>query len=144
MRIWGKSHKSDLEGELRSNRPKPSPELLYTIADRVRTPETRARGRIRAALAVALTIGLLASLMPVGALGYASHAISSAARTAAKVTHVSTKPTRSHSSAAAQYPKPKTKKKKKKKCAKGTKRNKKGKCVKVRAARRARGPRFTG
>jgi hypothetical protein len=142
LRIWRKNHEFDLEGELRSNRPKPSPELLYTIEDRLRTPEPRTRARIRAALAVVLTIGLLAALMPVGALGYASHAISSAARTAAKITHVSTKPTRSHSSAAAQYPKPK--KKKKKKCPKGTKRNKKGKCVKVRAARRARGPRFTG
>ncbi len=139
MRIWGKNHKFDLEGELRTNRPRPSSELLYTIEDRVRTPEPRTRVRIRAGLAVALTIGLLAALIPVGALGYASHAISSAAQTAAKVTHVSTKPTRSHSSAAAQYPKPK-----KKKCAKGKKRNKKGKCVKVRAARRARGPRFTG
>ncbi len=112
---------------------------MASIEDRVRTPDPRTRVRLRAAMAVALTIGLLAALLPVGALGYASHAISSAARTAAKVTHVSTKPTRSHSSAAAQYSKPK-----KKKCPKGKKKNKKGQCVKVRAARRARGPRFTG
>lgn len=139
MRIWGRKNHFDLERELRSNRPKPSSELMYTIEDRVRTPAPGSRVRLRAALAAALTIGLLAALMPVGALGYATHAISSAASTAAKITHVSTKPTRSHSSAAAQYPKPK-----KKKCPKGKKRNKKGKCVKVRAARRARGPRFTG
>jgi hypothetical protein len=139
LRIWGKNHEFDLEGQLRSKRPKPSPELMASIEDRVRTPDPRTRVRLRAAMAVALTIGLLAALLPVGALGYASHAISSAARTAAKVTHVSTKPTRSHSSAAAQYPKPK-----KKKCPKGKKKNKKGQCVKVRAARRARGPRFTG
>jgi hypothetical protein len=139
LRIWGKNHEFDLEGQLRSKRPKPSPELMASIEDRVRTPDPRTRVRLRAAMAVALTIGLLAALLPVGALGYASHAISSAARTAAKVTHVSTKPTRSHSSAAAQYSKPK-----KKKCPKGKKKNKKGQCVKVRAARRARGPRFTG
>jgi hypothetical protein len=144
LRNWRKKSELDLERELRHNRPTPTPELYSVIESRVHARQPGSRARTRGVIAIAITVAMLAALLPVGALGYASSAIKQVAATAASIASVqASTPTARNSAAQAQYPKPA-----KKKCPKGTKRKGK-KCVKVKKKAKGarvsrRGPRFTG
>jgi hypothetical protein len=131
--FW-KRRDEGLEGELRRMRAEPRDEFVASVADRVRGPRKLA-GRLRLGTAIALTIGLLAALAPVGGASYAGGAaanvVSAVSHALSPVSHASK---RVHKSPARdQYRKPKKKKKKKKK--------KKGGSAGVRARR---GPHFTG
>jgi hypothetical protein len=112
--------RTNLEAELRANRPEPSRELVHRLEGRVREGRRSQAGSFRVAFAGALAAGVLAALASVGGLGYAATATDSAVDKAKQTV-------RSHgvlvvhkSPARDQYGKPKVKKKKKaKKKAKG-------------------------
>jgi hypothetical protein len=141
--FWSRRRSFDVEGALRANRPEPRSEFVTSLTEHVRTERRAARAGVRVALAGALTVGLLAALAPVGALGSASSAAGGLVNAAARVVGSASGPTAAKGTAAQdQYPRPA------KKCPSGTK--KKGKkCVKVKKKAKGarvsrRGPRFTG
>lgn len=113
--------RTNLETELRANRPQPSHELVNRLEGRVREGRRSRAGSFRVAFAGALAAGVLAALASVGGLGYAATATGDAVDRAKKVVKsshgarvVRKSPSRD------QYDKPKVKKKKKaKKKAKG-------------------------
>ena len=113
--------RTNLESELRANRPEPSHELVNRLEGRVREGRRSRAGSFRVAFAGSLAAGVLAALASVGGLGYASTATGDAVDRAKKVVKsshgtlvVRKSPSRD------QYGKPKVKKKKKaKKKAKG-------------------------
>jgi hypothetical protein len=112
--------RTNLETELRANRPEPSHELVNRLEGRVREGRRSRAGSFRVAFAGALAAGVLAALASVGGLGYAATATGSAvdkAKQAVKahgVLVVHKSPSRD------QYGRPKVKvKKKAKKKAKG-------------------------
>jgi hypothetical protein len=137
--FWSRRRAFDVEGELREQRPEPRSEFVASLAEQVRTERRPARAGVRVALAGALTVGLLAALAPVGALGSASSAAKGVVSAATRVVGTHDRHATASSPAQDQY---------KKKCPKGTK--KKGKrCVKVKKKAKGarvsrRGPRFTG
>lgn len=125
--------RTNLETELRANRPQPSHEFVNRLEGRVREGRRSRAGSFRVAFAGALSAGILAALASVGGLGYAATATGSAVDKAKKVVKsshgtlvVRKSPSRD------QYVKPKAKKKAKAKAKK-----------KARGARFARPP-FTG
>lgn len=113
--------RTNLETELRANRPQPSDEFVNRLEGRVREGRRSRAGSFRVAFAGALAAGVLAALASVGGLGYAATATGDAVDRAKKVVKsshgtlvVRKSPSRD------QYDKPKVKKKKKaKKKAKG-------------------------
>lgn len=113
--------RTNLETELRANRPQPSNEFVNRLEGRVREGRRSRAGSFRVAFAGSLAAGVLAALASVGGLGYAANATGSAVDKAKKVVKsshgtlvVRKSPSRD------QYGKPKVKKKKKaKKKAKG-------------------------
>ena len=135
--FWKRREESELEGELRRMRAEPRDEFVDRVSDRIRGPRRVYRG-VRVGLALALTIGLLAALAPVGGATYAGSAAANLVRAAAHaVVPTSTAGKAAKNSPARdQYKKPKKKKKKKAK-----KHKKKSSSAGVRARR---GPHFTG
>ena len=131
--IWKRHDDSGLEDELRSMRAEPSEQLVNRLAERTRGPRKVYRG-LRTGIAVALTVGLLGALAPIGAASYAGKAASSLVVAAARVVSANSHavPTAKGTPASNQYKKPKKKKKKPKK---------KGAAAGQRARR---GPHFTG
>ena len=134
MSSFWKRRDDGLETELRRMRAEPRDEFVASVADRVRAPRKAYRGA-RVGIAVAISVGLLTALAPVGAASYAggaaanlvsaaSHALSPAAKSAAKTP------------ASNQYKKPK---KHKKKPPKKHKKHRGSAGVRAR-----RGPHFTG
>lgn len=108
--------RTNLETELRANRPQPSHELVNRLEGRVREGRRSRAGSFRVAFAGALAAGVLAALASVGGLGYAATATGDAVDRAKKVVKsshgtlvVRKSPSRD------QYGKPKVKKKVKKK-----------------------------
>ena len=108
--------RTNLETELRANRPQPSHELVNRLEGRVREGRRSRAGSFRVAFAGALSAGVLAALASVGGLGYAATATGDAVDRAKKVVKsshgtlvVRKSPSRD------QYGKPKVKKKAKKK-----------------------------
>ena len=108
--------RTNLETELRANRPEPSHELVNRLEGRVREGRRSRAGSFRVAFAGALAAGVLAALASVGGLGYAATATGDAVDRAKKVVKsshgtlvVRKSPSRD------QYGKPKVKKKAKKK-----------------------------
>jgi hypothetical protein len=107
----------DLEHELRSQRPEPSPQFLRMVSARTRPERQPGTSRLRLAVAGGLTVVMLVSLASVGGMGYAASGV----RNVVSSVHHIGKPVRHHrakpawrlrgSSAAAQYA-PKKKKKK--------------------------------
>lgn len=113
--------RTNLETELRANRPQPSNEFVNRLEGRVREGRRSRAGSFRVAFAGSLAAGVLAALASVGGLGYAANATGEAvdkAKQVVKSSHgtlvVRKSPSRD------QYDKPKVRKKKKaKKKAKG-------------------------
>jgi len=70
--------RTNLETELRANRPEPSRELVHRLEGRVREGRRSRAGSFRVAFAGALAVGVLAALASVGGLGYAATATDSA------------------------------------------------------------------
>jgi hypothetical protein len=142
--FW-KRHDDGLEGELRRGRAEPREEFVASVAERVRPRRKSYRG-MRVGVAIALTIGMLAALAPIGAASYAGSAavrlVSTASHVLGPASHagVAAKGT----AASKQYPKPKKHKKKKPpkkhKAAKKHKAKKSGRA----GVRAHRGPAFTG
>jgi hypothetical protein len=66
--------RTNLETELRANRPEPSRELVHRLEGRVREGRRSRAGSFRVAFAGALAAGVLAALASVGGLGYAATA----------------------------------------------------------------------
>jgi hypothetical protein len=118
-------------------RAEPSDELVNRLADRTRGPRKVYRG-LRTGIAVALTVGLLGALAPIGAASYAGKAASNLVVAAARVVSANSHaiPSAKGTPASHQYKKPKKPKKHKKKPPK-----KKGAAAGQRARR---GPHFTG
>lgn len=83
MSRFRKRHENGLEGELRRRRVEPSGEFVASVAERVR-PRRERRG-LRVGIAIALTIGMLAALAPIGAASYAGAA---AVRVVSAASHV--------------------------------------------------------
>ena len=136
MSSFWKRRDEGLEGELRRMRAEPRDEFIDSVADRVRRPRKERRG-LRVGTAIALTVGLLAALTPVGAASYAGGA---AANVVSAVSHALSPAahagkTAKKSPASDQYKKKPPKKKKKKK-----KKKKRGSA----GVRARRGPHFTG
>ena len=139
--FWSRRRASEIETELRRNRPEPRDEFVTSLSEHVRTQRRTPRAGVRVALAGAMTVALLAALAPVGALGSAGSAAKGIANAASRVVATHARTTAAHTPAASQYGK-------KKKCPKGTKLHGK-KCVKVKKKAKGarvsrRGPRFTG
>jgi hypothetical protein len=111
--------RTNLETELRANRPEPSDEFVNRLEGRVREGRRSRAGSFRVAFAGSLAAGVLAALASVGGLGYAANATGEAVQKAKKVVKSS------HGTAVVrkspsrdQYGKPKVKKKKKAKAKK--------------------------
>jgi hypothetical protein len=138
-RFWKRRGDSELEGELRRLRPEAGDEFVASVADRVRGPRKVYRG-VRVGVAIALTVGLLAALAPVGAASYAGGAAANLVSAAAHVVVPGKKAGKGSKNTPAkdQYKKPKVKKKKPKRHAKKHKKKNRA------GARAHRGPRFTG
>src|SRR5215218_9143092 len=112
--------RTNLEAELRANRPEPSRELVHRLEGRVREGRRSRAGSFRVAFAGALAAGVLAALASVGGLGYAATATDSAVDKAKQTVKSHGVLVVHKSPARDQYDKPKFKKKKKaKKKAKG-------------------------
>ena len=113
--------RTNLETELRANRPQPTDEFVNRLEGRVREGRRSRAGSFRVAFAGSLAAGVLAALASFGGLGYAANATGEAVQKAKRVVKSS------HGTAVVrkspsrdQYGKPKVKKKKKaKKKAKG-------------------------
>ncbi len=108
--------RTNLETELRANRPQPRDEFVNRLEGRVREGRRSRAGSFRVAFAGALAAGVLAALASVGGLGYAANATGEAVQKAKRVVKSS------HGTAVVrkspsrdQYSKPKVKKKAKKK-----------------------------
>jgi len=112
--------RTNLESELRANRPEPSHELVNRLEGRVREGRRSRAGSFRVAFAGALAAGVLAALASVGGLGYAATATGDAVDKAKRTVKSHGVLVVHKSAARDQYDKPKVKKKKKaKKKAKG-------------------------
>ncbi len=113
--------RTNLETELRANRPEPSDEFVNRLEGRVREGRRSRAGSFRVAFAGALAAGVLAALASVGGLGYAANATGDAVRQGQEGRQVAHGTAVVHKSPSRdQYGKPKVKKKKKaKKKAKG-------------------------
>lgn len=138
MGSFWKRQESGLEGELRRRRVEPSSEFVASVAERVRPQRKGYRG-FRVGVAIALTIGMLAALAPIGAASYAGGAamrvVSAASHALGPVAHGGKKAVKSPASN--QYKKPKKHHKKKPPHRKAKRSGKAG-------VRARRGPRFTG
>jgi hypothetical protein len=134
--FW-KRQDDGLEGELRRNRPEARDELVASVAERVRPRRRRSFSGVRLGVAVALTIGMLAAMAPIGAASYAGSAaiglVSAASHVLGPAAHSSA--SKGTSPASAQYKVKKLKKKKK-----PAKKHKSGRA----GVRARRGPAFTG
>ena len=141
MRYWRRRHEPfDLEAELRSSRPEPSPEFMRKLEARVRKDGRTRAGSLRVAFVGALTAVMLLAVASVGGVGYASSAATDAAVSVKRVVSPTDRVVRvlTRSAAIDQYgPKKKAKK------AKKVKKAKKGKGAKGRVRARTRPP-FTG
>jgi hypothetical protein len=112
--------RTNLETELRANRPEPSRELVHRLEGRVREGRRSRAGSFRVAFAGALAAGVLAALASVGGLGYAATATGDAVDQAKQAVRAHGVLVVHKSPSRDQYGKPKVKKKKKaKKKAKG-------------------------
>lgn len=141
MRYWRRRHEPfDLEAELRTSRPEPSPEFVRQLDARVRNDGRTRAGSLRVAFVGALTAVMLLAVASVGGVGYASSAATDAAVSVKRVVSPTDRIVRvlTRSAAIDQYgPKKKAKK------AKKVKKAKKGKGAKGRVRARTRPP-FTG
>ena len=141
MRYWRRRHEPfDLEAELRTSRPEPSPEFVRHLEARVRNDGRTRAGSLRVAFVGALTAVMLLAVASVGGVGYASSAATDAAVSVKRVVTPTDRVVRvlTRSAAIDQYgPKKKPKK------AKKVKKAKKGKGAKGRVRARTRPP-FTG
>jgi hypothetical protein len=138
MRYWRRRHEPfDLEAELRTGRPEPSPELVHRLEARVRDDGRTRVGSLRVAFVGALTAIMLLAVASVGGAGYASSAAQDAAVGVKRIVSPTDRIVRvlTRSAAIDQY--------KKKKKAKKAKKAKKGKGAKGRVRARTRPP-FTG
>lgn len=138
---WRKRHEGfDLEAELRTSRPEPSPEFVQRLESRVRNDGRTRVGSLRVAFVGALTAVMLLTVASVGGVGYASSAAQDAAVGVKRVVAPTDRVVRvlTRSAAIDQYGP--TKKAKK---AKKVKKAKKGKGAKGRVRARTRPP-FTG
>jgi hypothetical protein len=140
MRSWRRNRSTELEAELRANRPEPSDELVHRLESRVRSDGRERAGSFRVAFAGALAAGVLAALASVGGLGYAATGAGQAVDRASRMVHIGGVTLVHQSAARDQYGKPKAKK-----CRRGTRRVR-GVCKKIKKARgvRFRKPPFTG
>ena len=112
--------RTNLESELRANRPEPRHEFVNRLEGRVREGRRSRAGSFRVAFAGALAAGVLAALASVGGLGYAATATGDAVDKAKRTVKSHGVLVVHKSPARDQYGKPKVKKKKKaKKKAKG-------------------------
>ena len=140
MRSFWKRHEDALEGELRRRRAEPRDELVASVAERVRSKRKSYRGT-RVGVAIALTIGLLSAMAPIGAASYAGSAavrlVSAASHALGPAAHSTA--SKGNTPASKQYTKPKLKTKKTKKKVKAAKKKKHRAGVRAR-----RGPAFTG
>jgi hypothetical protein len=140
MRYWRKRQEPfDLEAELRTGRPEPSPEFVQRMEARVRNDGRTRVGSLRVAFVGALTAVMLLTVASVGGVGYASSAAGDAAVSVKRVVAPTDRVVRvlTRSAAIDQYG-PKKKKK-----AKKVKKAKKGKGAKGKVRARTRPP-FTG
>ena len=141
MRYWRRRHEPfDLEAELRTSRPEPSPDFVRQLEARVRQDGRTRAGSLRVAFVGALTAVMLLAVASVGGVGYASSAASDAVVSVKRVVSPTDRVVRvlTRSAAIDQYgPKAKPKK------AKKVKKAKKGKGAKGRVRARTRPP-FTG
>jgi hypothetical protein len=147
MRYWRRRHEPfDLEAELRTSRPEPSPDLVHQLEARVRTSgRARVGSSLRVAFVGALTAVMLMAVASVGGAGYAASAGRDAAASVKRiVTPRDVVKVLKRSPARAQYEGPAPKKAKKQaKKAKKVRKAKKGKGAKGRVRARTRPP-FTG
>ena len=142
MRYWRRRHEPfDLEAELRTSRPEPSPEFVRRLEARVRKDGRTRAGSLRVAFVGALTAVMLLAVASVGGVGYASSAATDAAVSVKRVVSPTDRVVRvlTRSAAIDQYGPAKKAKKKVKK----VKKAKKGKGAKGRVRARTRPP-FTG
>jgi hypothetical protein len=142
MRYWRRRHEPfDLEAELRTSRPEPSPDLVHKLEARVRdSGRTRVGGSLRVAFVGALTAVMLMALASVGGAGYAASAGRDAVASVKRiVTPRDVVKVLKRSAARQQYGPTRPVKKK----AKKVKKAKKGKGAKGRVRARTRPP-FTG
>jgi hypothetical protein len=141
MRYWRRRHEPfDLEAELRTSRPEPSPEFVRRLETRVRNDGRTRAGSLRVAFVGALTAVMLLAVASVGGVGYASSAAGDAVVSVKRVVSPTDRVVRvlTRSAAIDQYgPKKQAKK------AKKVKKAKKGKGAKGRVRARTRPP-FTG
>ncbi len=110
--------RTNLETELRANRPQPSNEFVNRLEGRVREGRRSRAGSFRVAFAGSLAAGVLAALASVGGLGYAANATGEAvdkAKQVVKSSHGSRVVRKSPSRDQYGPAKPKAKKKAKKK-----------------------------
>jgi hypothetical protein len=143
MRYWRRRHEPfDLEAELRTSRPEPSPEFVHRLEARVRNDGRTRVGSLRVAFVGALTAVMLLTVASVGGAGYASSAAQDAAVSVKRVVSPTDRIVRvlTRSAGIQQYGPAKKAKKKK---AKKVKKAKKGKGAKGRVRARTRPP-FTG
>jgi hypothetical protein len=141
MRYWRRRHEPfDLEAELRTSRPEPSPEFVRQLETRVRNDGRTRAGSLRVAFVGALTAVMLLAVASVGGVGYASSAATDAAVSVKRVVSPTDRVVRvlTRSAAIDQYGPSKKPKK-----AKKVKKAKKGKGAKGRVRARTRPP-FTG
>jgi hypothetical protein len=146
MRYWRRRHEPfDLEAELRTSRPEPSPDLVHQLEARVRTSgRARVGSSLRVAFVGALTAVMLMAVASVGGAGYAASAGRDAAASVKRiVTPGDVVKVLKRSAAQAQYVAPAKKAKKQAKKAKKVRKAKKGKGAKGRVRARTRPP-FTG
>jgi hypothetical protein len=89
MRFWRRNPNGEIEGRLRDERPQPSDHLVRAVEEQVRARRLSGFRTGRLVFAVALTLGLLASLAAFGGLSYAASTASSSAASAVKLAKVS-------------------------------------------------------
>jgi hypothetical protein len=77
--------RTNLETELRANRPQPRDEFVNRLEGRVREGRRSRAGSFRVAFAGSIAAGVLAALASVGGLGYAATGAGSAMQKAKKV-----------------------------------------------------------
>jgi hypothetical protein len=140
MRYWRRRQEPfDLEAELRTHRPEPSPDFVHRLEARVRDSGRTRAGSLRVAFVGALTALMLLAVAAVGGVGYASSAAEDAVVSVKRVvTPGDVVRVLKRSASIDQYGPKKPKKK-----AKKVKKAKKGKGAKGRVRARTRPP-FTG
>jgi hypothetical protein len=89
MRFWRRNQTGEIEGRLRDERPQPSDHLVRAVEGEVRARRFAGSRTGRLVFAVALTLGLLASLAAFGGLSYAASTAGSSASSAVKLAKVS-------------------------------------------------------